>query len=175
MKNINFYLIIILFSFFFILSSERNDHDSFLFSDISDIGNSLEIEFIKHGELYLKNNNFVIKKIDIELAYKEIDKRNGLKYRSFLKEDRGMLFVLNDQEEYKKINMENMRIPLDIVYVNQLNVVVFVDQYVSPIEKFEIINLPSDIKYVLEINAGMSNKWGIKNGITKMIWNLNKE
>ena len=153
--------------FFFINSSERKrigyDYDTFL-----DVGNMLEIEFIKDGELYLKNNNHVIKKIDVELAYKDIDKINGLKYRSSLKENRGMLLILKNQEEYKQINMKDMRIPLDIVYINQFDTVVFVNQYVTPMSEVEIINFRTPIKYILEINAGMSKKWGIKEGITKI-------
>ncbi|WP_185872221.1 DUF192 domain-containing protein [Blattabacterium cuenoti] len=168
MKKINIFLIII--SFFFILSSERSDNNLFL-----DIGKLLEIEFIKHGELYMKNKNSIIKKIDIELADKATEKRNGLKYRSFLKENRGMLFIIKNQEEYKRIDMENMRIFLDIIYINQFDTVIFVNQYVSPMRKFEIVDLPSKIKYILEINAGMSKKWGIKKGITKITWYLNKK
>ncbi|WP_238784353.1 DUF192 domain-containing protein [Blattabacterium cuenoti] len=138
-----------------------------------DVGNLLEIEFIKNGEIYLKNNNSIIKKIDIELADKDIEKSNGLKYRSFLKENRGMLFLLKNQEEYKQINMKDVRIPLDIIYINQFDTVVFLNKYITPMkENIEIINFPSyiNIKYILEINAGMSDKWGIKEGVTKITY-----
>ncbi|WP_185860714.1 DUF192 domain-containing protein [Blattabacterium cuenoti] len=166
-NNIFFYLLILCL---FIESSERIDFPSDI---LLDIGNILEIEFLKDGELYLKNNNYIIKKIDVELAHRDTEKRNGLKYRSFLKEDRGMLFLLKSQEEYKQINMKDLRIPLDIVYINQFDTVVFVDEYVSPMKDIEIRNFtsPINIKYILEINAGMSNKWGIKKGVTKIIWN----
>ncbi|WP_185869030.1 DUF192 domain-containing protein [Blattabacterium cuenoti] len=168
MKKINSFLPLIMILFLFIRSSERNDF--FLYSDV---GNSLEIEFIKNGELYLKNINRILKKIDVELAYKDTEKENGLKYRSSLKENRGMLFFLKDEEEYKKIDMENMRIPLDIIYINEFDTVVFVNHNVSPMREIEIVDLPSKIKYVLEINSGMSNKWGLKEGITKVTWNKN--
>ncbi|WP_041935984.1 DUF192 domain-containing protein [Blattabacterium sp. (Nauphoeta cinerea)] len=163
MKKINiFYYLIMCFS---INSSEKIYYDSDMFLDI---GNSLEIEFIKDGELYFRNNNYIIKKIDIELAYSDTEKKNGLKYRSDLKENRGMLFLLKNKEEYEHINMKDVRIPLDIVYINQFNTVVFVNKYVTPMKNIEIINLSSPIKYVLEINAGMSDQWGIKEGITKI-------
>ncbi|WP_185849219.1 DUF192 domain-containing protein [Blattabacterium cuenoti] len=167
MKKINiFYSLVIIIICFFIKSSERICYNSDMFLDI---GNLLEIEFIKDGELYLKNDNYIIKKIDVELAYRDAEKRNGLKYRSFLKENRGMLFLLKNQEEYKQIDMKNVRVPLDIVYINQLDTVVFVNNNVSPMKNIETINFPSTtIKYILEINAGMSNKWGIKEGVTKI-------
>ncbi|WP_185863803.1 DUF192 domain-containing protein [Blattabacterium cuenoti] len=172
MKKINIlFPLIIMFMCFFINSSERiydNNSDMFL-----DIGSLLEIEFIKDGVLYLKNNNNVIKKIDIELADLDIEKKNGLKYRSFLKESRGMLFILKNKEEYKKIDMKDMRISLDIVYINQFDTVVFVNKYVNPMKNIENMNLDSPIKYILEINAGMSKKWGIKEGVTKITWIMN--
>ncbi|WP_341662521.1 DUF192 domain-containing protein [Blattabacterium cuenoti] len=172
MKKINIlFPLIIMFVCLFINSSERIYDDSDMF--LLDIGSLLEIEFIKDGVLYLKNNNNVIKKIDIELADLDIEKKNGLKYRSFLKENRGMLFILKNKEEYKKIDMKDMRISLDIVYINQFDTVVFVNKYVNPMKNIENLNLDSPIKYILEINAGMSKKWGIKEGVTKITWIMN--
>ncbi|WP_185862692.1 DUF192 domain-containing protein [Blattabacterium cuenoti] len=149
---------------FFFLSSEKSENENELFIDI---GDQLEIQFLKHGELYMKNKNFFFKKIEIELVNKEIEKKNGLMYRSFMKEDRGMLFILDKKEEIQQMNMKNMRIPLDIVYIDHFNTVIFVNKYVSPMRNVEVINTPS-IKYILEINAGMSDKWGIKKGMTKV-------
>ncbi|WP_185852774.1 DUF192 domain-containing protein [Blattabacterium cuenoti] len=159
----------ILFSmivFFFFLSSEKSEKEDDLFGNI---GDQLEIQFLKHGELYMKNKNFFLKKIEIELANKEIEKKNGLTYRSFMKEDRGMLFILDKKEKIQKMNMKNMRIPLDIIYIDHFNTVIFVNKYVSPMRNIEVINKPS-VKYILEINAGMSDKWGIKKGITKVFF-----
>ncbi|WP_341660053.1 DUF192 domain-containing protein [Blattabacterium cuenoti] len=168
MKKINIlFPLITMFMCLFINSSERIYENSDMFLDI---GSLLEIEFLKDGELYLKNNNNVIKKIDIELADLDTEKKNGLKYRSFLKESRGMLFILKNKEEYKKIDMKDMRISLDIVYINQFDTVIFVNKYVNPMKNIENLNLDSPIKYILEINAGMSKKWGIKEGITKITW-----
>ncbi|ACY40057.1 hypothetical protein BLBBGE_020 [Blattabacterium sp. (Blattella germanica) str. Bge] len=174
MKKMNVIFPIILF-FLILFSSSDSEKNDFHFVLDSDIGNLLEIKFIKHGELYMKNKNSILKKIDIELAYSDTEKRNGLKYRSFLKENRGMLFLLKDQEEYKKMDMKNMRIPLDIIYINQFDTIIFVNKCVSPMRELEIIDLPSTIKYILEINAGMSDKWKIKEGITKITWFLNEK
>ncbi|WP_185857950.1 DUF192 domain-containing protein [Blattabacterium cuenoti] len=166
-RNIFFPTGIFIMICIFINSSERVDYNYDMFLDI---GNMLEIEFIKDGELYLKNNNYIIKKIDIELADQDSEKINGLKYRSSLKKNRGMLFSFKNQEEYQNITMKDVRIPLDIVYINQFGIVVFVNKHVSPMKSIEIINFTSNIKYILEINAGMSDKWGIKEGITKIDW-----
>ncbi|WP_185871642.1 DUF192 domain-containing protein [Blattabacterium cuenoti] len=169
MKKNNIFLFLIICFCFIINSSERFFDDSDMFLEI---GNLLEIKFIKNGELYLINNNFIIKKIDIELAYLDTEKKNGLKYRSYIKENRGMLFLLKNQEEYKQINMKNVQIPLDIVYIDQFDTVIFVNKYINPMKDIEIINFPSNtnIKYILEVNAGMTNKWGVKEGLTKISW-----
>ncbi|AWU43498.1 DUF192 domain-containing protein [Blattabacterium sp. (Cryptocercus kyebangensis)] len=156
--------ILFLFILFF-FSSERSENEDSLFFDV---GDQLEIEFLKHGELYMKNENFFIKKIDVELANKDIEIKNGLMYRSFLKENRGMLFFLTNKEEIHKINMKNMRIPLDIVYIDYFNTVVFINKFVYPMNRIEELNIPR-IKYILEINAGMADKWGIKQGTTKIL------
>ncbi|AGD97937.1 hypothetical protein BLBBOR_022 [Blattabacterium sp. (Blatta orientalis) str. Tarazona] len=164
MKKVN--ILFSLIVFFFFLSSEKSEKEDELFRDI---GDQLEIQFLKHGELYIKNKNFLLKKIEIELANKEIEKKTELMYRSFMKEDRGMLFILDKKEKIQKMNMKNMRIPLDIVYIDHFNIVIFVNKYVSPMRNIEVINNPS-VKYILEINAGMSEKWGIKKGITKVFF-----
>ena len=170
MEKVNY--LIKIFLLFFCLLFEKSDHDLSTDQNI-DVGDSLEIKFLKHGKLYLKNENSLLKKIDIELAEKYTEKRNGLKYRSFLEEDRGMLFIFQHPEEYQMIDMKNMRIPLDIVYINEYGVVVYIDRNISPMRKLEIFNPTSLIKYVLEINSGMSNKWGIKEGITKIYLDFN--
>ncbi|WP_185849796.1 DUF192 domain-containing protein [Blattabacterium cuenoti] len=162
MKKVKFLFFLIVI--FFFLSSEKSENENELFRDI---GDQLEIQFLKHGELYMKNKKKILKIIEIELVNKEIEKKNGLMYRSFMKENRGMLFILDKKEEIQQMNMKNMRIPLDIVYIDHFNTVIFVNQYVSPMRNVEVINNPS-IKYILEINAGMSDKWGIKKGMTKV-------
>ncbi|AER40863.1 MAG: DUF192 domain-containing protein [Flavobacteriales bacterium] len=170
MNKVKILFLFLLIPFLF-SSSERGENEDQLFFDI---GDQLEIEFLKDGELYMKNENILIKKIDIELADRDTEKKNGLMYRSFLKEDRGLLLVLNDKEEVININMENMRIPLDIVCIDDSNTVIIVNKYVLPMKKVEKINF-TGIKYVLEINAGMSDKWRIKEGITKIFVKINMD
>lgn len=158
-------LLPVIILFFLIHSSETIVYykdDNFF----SDIGNSLNIEFIKDGDLYfIDNRNSTVKKIKIEIAKKDSDKINGLKFRSSIQDDTGMLFLLRDQEEYKKINIKGVRKFLDIIYIDQYNTIIFIDKNVNPIKEIEFIDFyPSMIKYVLEINAGMSEKWKIKEG-----------
>ncbi|WP_185864465.1 DUF192 domain-containing protein [Blattabacterium cuenoti] len=157
-------LLSVIILFLLIFSSERvnNISNNNFFSDIC---NSLNIEFIKHGDLYLINNNSVIvKKIEIEIAKEYTDKINGLKFRSSMEEDRGIIFLLKNQEEYKKINTQGIRKFLDIIYIDEYNTIIYINKNVNPINEIDINLLPSTIKYILEINAGMVEKWKIKEG-----------
>ncbi|WP_185873842.1 DUF192 domain-containing protein [Blattabacterium cuenoti] len=163
MKKIKYLLF---FLFLFLISSEKIDNENQLFFDIGDI---LEIQFIKHGELSFMKKNFLLKKIDIEIASNDIEKMNGLMYRSFMNENRGMLFILK-KKEIQKMNIKNIRIPLDIIYIDESNTIIFIQKYVSPMrEIYSVNNLK--LKYILEINAGMSDRWGIKKEKTKIYLN----
>ncbi|WP_185850379.1 DUF192 domain-containing protein [Blattabacterium cuenoti] len=163
--------VIILFILIFSSENIYYNNDNFF----SDIGNSLNVEFIRDGDLYFIDRNSVIKKIEIEIAKKDSEKINGLKFRSSIKEDTGMLFLLRDQEEYKRINIKGVRKFLDIIYIDEYNTIIFIDKNVNPIKEMEIADLyPSIVKYVLEINAGMTEKWKIKEGF-RVNWFLDKK
>lgn len=161
------FVIILFFISDEILYDYKNNYDYFL-----DIGSLLKIKFIKNGKLFIKN---LIKKektkiIDVEFVKDEIDKKNGLKYRSFLKEKNGVLFFLKKKEEYKYIfDTKNLRIPLDIIYINKYNTVVYIEKFVSPMREINYIYYDVKmIKYILAINSGLSDKWGIKENLTKV-------
>ncbi|WP_185882928.1 DUF192 domain-containing protein [Blattabacterium cuenoti] len=174
MKKKYLLLLILFLLLLFVSSDQKNYSDN---EEFMDLENSLEIDFIPHGKLSFIKNGKIIKTIDIELSQKETEKANGLQYRSSLKKDRGMLFILNNKEEYQEINMKNVRIPLDIIYLDQNSIIFFIRKNVPPmIEKIDgfYFNPKKNIKYILEINSGMSDQWGIKEGTTKINWTFNK-
>ncbi|WP_185877888.1 DUF192 domain-containing protein [Blattabacterium cuenoti] len=162
---IRFLLILLLLLFF---SSEKKQNDNFFYGF-----NILDIIFIPNGFLHIINNNFSIKKIYIELCKTNVEKNNGSKYRFHLKEDSGIFFILENENEYRKINMENVQIPLDIIYIDQNNKIVYINKYISPMRKIKIRDFPKStkIKYILEVNAGSSNKWNLKEGFSKIYFN----
>lgn len=130
---------------------------------------TLEIEFIKEGELQLKNGDKIIKKIDIELATTAQERAQGLMHRSSMQEDRGMLFIF-DEVKPQSFWMRNTRIPLDIIYIDADNVVINIAKNTLPMAETGIPQSSNPAKFVLEINGGMSEKWGIKEGVTKVSW-----
>lgn len=125
----------------------------------------VEMTFKKDGELELINDGKVIQKLDIEIADNETTRAQGLMYRSSMQENQAMLFIM-DSEEIQSFYMKNTRIPLDIIYFSADSVVVDIKKDTKP---FDTTGLPSakPAKFVLEVNAGLSDKWGIEVGKTK--------
>ncbi len=123
-----------------------------------------EISFTKEGELTLlkAENDSIISTIDIEIADDEYSTQTGLMYRHSMAENQGMLFVFNDSRQ-RSFYMKNTEIPLDIIYLNSDKVIV---SFQKNAKSFDETSLPSEAasQYVLEINAGLSDKWKLKKG-----------
>lgn len=128
------------------------------------IKNIREPQFKKEGELEFikKENKQEIKKIDIELAENDEERMQGLMYRRSMDDTKGMLFIF-DQEENQSFWMKNTVIPLDILYVNSKMEIVKIFKNTIP---FSEKSLPSEkpAKYVVEVNGGYCDKYGIKEG-----------
>jgi len=101
----------------------------------------------------------------IELADSPIKRAQGLMFRKELAKDSGMLFIFPKQGIYS-FWMKNTLIPLDIVWINEGQRVVFIKQDVLPCETdvCENINPEKGAKYVLELNAGIIQDIGLKIG-----------
>lgn len=120
------------------------------------------VKFKKEGTLQIKKakTDSIIQTLDIEIADNEYETQTGLMYRSQLGLSQGMLFIFPDMQ-MRSFYMKNTKIPLDIIYINdQLEIVSF-QKNAKP---FDETSLPSDApaKYVLEINAGLSDSWQLE-------------
>lgn len=122
------------------------------------------ISFKKEGELLLKKaaSDSLIKTLDIEIADDEYSTQTGLMYRKSMKNSQGMLFVFPDSD-YRSFYMKNTEIPLDIIYISEDFRIVGIQKNAKP---FDETSLPSEApaKYVLEINAGLSDAWNLEKG-----------
>jgi len=120
-------------------------------------------EFRKDGELqFLNTTDSVIFSIDMELAISEDEHARGLMFRKQMDENRGMLFIFPD-EDIRSFWMHNTLIPLDIIYVNANRQVVSISKNAKTLNDQ---SLPSEspAMYVIEINAGLCDKYGIEKG-----------
>ena len=101
----------------------------------------------------------------VELVKTESQREKGLMYRTELDKDRGMLFIFDEVGIYP-FWMKNTLIPLDIIWISSDNKVVFINQNTQPCKSLICPSvLPTaKAKYVLEINAGVSQEIGLKVG-----------
>ncbi len=101
------------------------------------------------------------------------DKRSlGLSLRDSMPRDRGMLFVFDEEDVYP-FWMKNMEFNLDIAWINSSGTVVHVEKNLKPcLEICPSYESGKPARYVLEVNAGVSDELGIREGTTvKMIFN----
>jgi len=101
----------------------------------------------------------------VELAATEAQRAKGLMDRKNLDKNKGMLFIFDKEENYP-FWMKNTLIPLDIIWIDGNGKIVFVADNVQPCKSLicPSVNPGVDAKYVLEINAGLSEKFGLKLG-----------
>ncbi|WP_338733205.1 DUF192 domain-containing protein [Mangrovimonas cancribranchiae] len=123
-----------------------------------------EVSFKKEGELtiFKATSDSIITQLDIEIAKTSYETQTGLMYRSSMKKNRGMLFIFDDVSP-RYFYMKNTRIPLDIIYLNENLSIVSIQKNAKPLDES---SLPSKVpaKYVLEVNAGLSDVWQLTEG-----------
>lgn len=97
----------------------------------------------------------------VELAKNAIERKNGLMFRKKLPEKQGMLLIF-PKETNTGIWMKNTYIPLDIIFISREKIINKIIYGKPKDETILYSNHPT--KYVLEINAGLSKKFNIKEG-----------
>lgn len=104
----------------------------------------------------------------VKVAKTDFERYQGLMFQKNLPEDEGMFFVF-EKEDIHLFWMKNTLIPLDMIWINKDNKVVFINKNTQPcLEEEECPSIDPRIKakYVLEINAGASEESRIKIGDT---------
>jgi uncharacterized membrane protein (UPF0127 family) len=123
-----------------------------------------EVAFNKEGELtlYKSISDSIITKLDLEIADTAYDVETGLMYRSSMKDTQGMLFVFPTMRQ-RSFYMKNTQIPLDLIFLDNNNFIVSFQENAKPLDES---SLPSLVpaQYVLEINAGLAEKWLLEIG-----------
>lgn len=130
--------------------------------DNEDTNKSLPIGTVSFA---LDNSTYLNFSCEIAQTYE--DRAKGLMHREHLPSDRGMLFVY-DQGQDLTYWMKNTKIPLDIIFIDENRSVLNVEK--ADVEQGVLDNdltkYHSDgpAKWVLEINQGLSESYGIKSG-----------
>ncbi len=123
--------------------------------------------FIAIFNIKQAQENFVIikgKKIIIELADSEEERTKGLMFRTSLKENAGMLFTF-DQPSTKSFWMKNTLIPLDMVFIDENKRIINIETaQPCAADPCQTYMSKGPALYVLEVNAGFTEKNNIKTG-----------
>jgi uncharacterized membrane protein (UPF0127 family) len=106
---------------------------------------------------------------DVELATDLAAQQRGLMFRDSMAADHGMLFVYNAPAA-QTFWMKNTHIPLDILYFDQNYKLVSAALRTPPCHSLgndcPVYPSAAPAQYVLELNAGVAEKLGVKPGDT---------
>jgi len=122
------------------------------------------ITFTKEGILTIlkAQTDSVLVRLDIEIAETDYETETGLMYRKIMAENQGMLFIFPDIRQHF-FHMKNTEFGLDIIFLDEDLIIASFQENTKP---FDEKLLPSQVpvKYALEINAGLSEKWLLEVG-----------
>lgn len=123
--------------------------------------NGVTIPFVgKSSTVTINNHQFTV-----SIARTLQEKETGLSGRNSLPQDQGMYFPF-DTPGFYSFWMQGMKFPLDIIYINN-NKVVTVFRNVPPPQTGSqpvVVKPTQPANAVLEISAGLSEKYTIKEG-----------
>ena len=133
---------------------------------------------------YLKTKTFFLFKktptvtinghnLEVTVADSAEEKEIGLSETTSLSQNQGMIFLF-EKPDYHAFWMKNMKLPIDIIYINNDQIVTIQSNVLPPKEEESpIVYIPTEPSdKVLEINAGLSEKYDFKKGDTVKIKNL---
>ncbi len=125
---------------------------------------TVPIAFKREGglSLYRSGTDSVIVQLDIEIADTEYETQTGLMYRDAMKAQQGMFFIF-PEEAMHSFYMKNTKLPLDLLFIDSKMKVATIEENAQPMDEAGISSRVP-IQYVLEVNAGMVESWGVKQG-----------
>ncbi len=129
----------------------------------------ISLPFTKTATATINNHKFVLL-----IAKSAKEKEIGLSEKTALPQDTGMLFPF-EKADYYSFWMKNMKISIDIIYINKNKIVAIYENLKPPATNQENIPIfkPEEVSNaVLEINAGLSKKYNFKKGDEVKIENL---
>ena len=109
------------------------------------------------------------KQVRVEVMFNDVDMMRGMMFRDSLAPDRGMLFIHRQPGKYTYW-MYQVRIPLDIIWMNQDRRIVEIYADTPPCQT-QAHDCPSyggnqQALYVLELGGGMGARYGLRLGDT---------
>lgn len=100
--------------------------------------------------------------VRLEVVRTPAPRERGLMFRRELGANDGMLFVF-PRPEHQVFWMRNTLIPLDMIFIRADRTVLGVVRNATP-ETDDPRQVPGDSLYVLEVNGGQCDRWGLRAG-----------
>lgn len=104
----------------------------------------------------------------LTVAKTEKEKEEGLSVKKSIAQDGGMLFDFDKPGIYS-FWMKSMKFPIDILFIKDDKIVNIYQNVPAPksdTDQLPVYSPTQEINKVVEINAGLSSKYGIKEGDT---------
>jgi len=122
------------------------------------------VVFKKEGELsiFKQKADTLITSLNIEIAESEYETQTGLMYRESMEQNQAMLFIFPD-EQMHNFYMKNTAIALDIIFIKEDLTIASFQENAQPYNETGLSS-QVPIKYVLEVNAGLAQKWLLEIG-----------
>lgn len=98
----------------------------------------------------------------VEVAVTPDQRAHGLMFRKTMADDAGMIFDFGEPRRVA-MWMENTFLPLDMLFADDTGTIRHIKENATPYSR-DIIDSMSPVKYVVELNAGIVGKLGIKVG-----------
>ncbi|NWF88106.1 MAG: DUF192 domain-containing protein [Ignavibacteriaceae bacterium] len=141
--------VIVLFIYPGLINNEKNDEVYYMFK--------------KEGELTITDSASSVKaKLDIEIADTDYERQLGLMKRVSMEERQGMLFIF-PTENMQSFWMRNTLISLDMIFINAKKKIVTIHKN-TKILSDQSYPSTAPAKYVLEVNAGFTDKHKVNVG-----------
>jgi uncharacterized membrane protein (UPF0127 family) len=102
------------------------------------------------------------RRLSVEIADNDPERSKGLMFRRSMPDDSGMLFDFVTDRPVS-MWMKNTYIPLDMLFIGSDGVIGSIAQRTTPLSE-RTISSNGPVRYVLEINGGLSDKLGIRPG-----------
>jgi uncharacterized membrane protein (UPF0127 family) len=101
----------------------------------------------------------------MEIADSFEERKEGLMFRTNLPEKHGMFFVFEKPQQLT-FWMKNTLIPLDMIFLDANYKVAHIEKNTQPCKVADcpVYKSVKNAQYVLEVNAGESDKFGVKEG-----------
>lgn len=120
------------------------------------------IDFTKEGELQIFKKDALVQTLDVEFAESDYEVQTGLMYRQSMENNQAMLFIFPDVAMHS-FYMKNTEFPLDIVFIDNNQRIASFQKNAQPLSESSLSS-QVPVKYVLEINANLSDQWNLSIG-----------